>query len=217
MIADDDERKPLFKMPPSAPPPTPRKKHIPDPCNVVYPLLAMFGEDPLRPGLRETPQRVLKAWQFMCSGYDAKPEEVVKLFEDGAEGIDGLVFQGGIPLWSNCEHHMLPFFGVAHIGYIPKGRILGLSKFSRIVDIFARRLQVQERLTKQIADTLEEYLKPEAVGVVIQCRHACMEARGIQRAGSVTMTTELRGAYRTHSDARDEFLQNVRVASTGHW
>lgn len=179
---------------------------------VVRHLLALAGEDPDRGGLQETPARFLKAWDFWTSGYTAKPEGVLKTFEDGAKGYDEMVFVGSIPVWSLCEHHLAPFFGVAHIGYIPDGRIVGLSKFSRLVDVFARRLQVQERLTNQIAEALDAALKPKAVGVVLSCRHACMESRGIQKAGSTTTTSALRGFFKTEPEARAEFLQFVNKA-----
>lgn len=180
-------------------------------------LIRRVGDDPKRPGLRETPARVIKAWDEMTSGYHVDPRSVLKAFVDGADGCDEMVFQGAIPLWSTCEHHMLPFFGVAHIGYIPDGKILGLSKFARLVDVFARRLQVQERMCRQIADALMEHLKPLGVGVVLQCRHTCMEARGVKKAGSVTTTTALRGSMKDHEGARVEFLDMVKVASAGHW
>lgn len=181
-----------------------------DPRGLIRQLLRHVGEDIDRMGLVETPSRVIKAWEFMCSGYNVDPKSVLKLFEDGAEQCDEMVFVGQIPLWSTCEHHMLPFFGVAHIGYLPKGRVLGLSKFKRLVDVFARRLQVQERLTTQIATALMDNLEPLGVGVVLQCRHTCMEARGVQCAGSVTTTTALRGSFKNHPDVKAEFLANVR-------
>lgn len=167
-----------------------------------------------REGLRETPDRFAKAWEFLTSGYDQDPEQVLKSFEDGSERYDEMVFQGAVPVWSMCEHHMLPFWGVAHIGYIPNGKIVGLSKFSRLVDIFARRLQVQERLTAQIADALDEHLKPKGVGVVLRCRHGCMESRGIQKSGTVTFTSALRGGLKT-AEARAEFLKFVELADQG--
>jgi GTP cyclohydrolase I len=176
----------------------------------VTELLRMIGEDPEREGLHETPKRVVQAWGFMCGGYAMKPDDVLKSFEDGAEGCDEMVIQKDIPVWSTCEHHMLPFFGVAHIAYLPNKRVLGLSKFSRLLDVFARRLQVQERLTSQVADALQTHLKPLGVGVVLQCRHTCMEARGISKAGSVTTTTALRGSFKTFPEVRAEFLSMVR-------
>lgn len=177
----------------------------------------MMGEDPGREGLRDTPARVRKALQFFSKGYDQKPSHILKAFEDGAQGCDEMVFQGSIPLWSMCEHHMLPFWGVAHIGYIPNGKVLGLSKFSRLVDVFARRLQVQERLTVQVADALMTGLVPLGVGVVLQCRHSCMESRGVEKTGSVTMTTALRGAFKDEPHVKAEFLQSVHVAAMKAW
>lgn len=180
--------------------------------NSVRRLITHVGEDVSRAGLIETPDRVVRAWEYMCSGYSVDPASVLKTFEDGAEACDEMVFQGSIPMWSNCEHHMLPFFGVVHIGYLPKGRVLGLSKFARLVDVFAHRLQVQERLTAQIAQALMDHLEPLGVGVTLQCRHTCMEARGVCRAGSVTTTTALRGRF-TRPDVKSEFLDNVRMAA----
>jgi len=169
-------------------------------------LLQYLGEDPTRGGLKETPKRFLKAWDHYSSGYDQKPEDILKVFEDGAESYDEMVLVKDIPVYSHCEHHLAPFFGVAHVGYIPDGRIVGLSKLSRLVDIYARRLQVQERLTSQIANALEEHLKPLGVAVVVECRHLCMESRGIQRQGSATVTSAMRGAMREAHEARAEFL-----------
>lgn len=179
----------------------------------VQRLLRVAGEVPNRGGLIDTPERVLKAWEFFGSGYAMRPGDVLKSFEDGAEGCDEMVFQGSIPLWSMCEHHMLPFWGVAHIGYIPDKRILGLSKFSRLVDVFARRLQVQERLTVQIANALQTELNPIGVGVVLQCRHTCMESRGVAKTGSVTTTAALRDAFKVIPHVKAEFLAMVHASA----
>lgn len=179
---------------------------------MIQHLLQFIGEDYNREGLRETPRRVLEAWKFWTSGYDKDPATILKTFADGAKGYDELICQGAIPVWSMCEHHMAPFFGVAHIAYIPKGRIVGLSKMPRLVDIFARRLQVQERLTHQIADAMNEHLKPKAVGVVLRCRHTCIESRGVQKAGSSTTTSALFGLFKTNASARAEFLKFVELA-----
>ena len=138
------------------------------------------------------------------SGYGKDPAEILKVFDDGAEKVDEMVLVKSIPVYSHCEHHLAPFFGVAHVGYIPNGKIVGLSKLSRLVDVFAKRLQVQERLTNQIADALEEHLQPLGVGVVIECRHMCMESRGIQRQGATTVTSAMRGALRNDVAARAE-------------
>lgn len=187
------------------------KKSPPAPA-LFEELLLHIGEDPSREGLAETPERCARAWAEWTSGYDQDPVAVLKSFADGSEGYDELVFQGNISCYSHCEHHLAPFFGVAHIGYIPSGRVVGLSKLARLVDVFARRLQVQERLTVQIAQALQDVLKPRAVGVVLECRHLCMESRGIQRAGTVTKTSALLGAFRDEPDARAEFMSMVTSA-----
>jgi len=171
---------------------------------LVRTMLGYLGEDPDREGLRETPRRVMKAWGEWCSGYDQDPAKVLKTFEDGA--CKELVLVKDIPVHSTCEHHLAPFFGKAHIAYIPNGRIVGLSKLSRLVDIYARRLQVQERLTTQVADALVDNLKPTGVGVVIECRHLCMESRGVNRAGVTTVTSAMRGALMEQPEARAELL-----------
>lgn len=165
-----------------------------------------------RSGLAETPKRYATALEAMLSGYGVDPPSLLKTFEDGAASYDQMVFQAAIPIYSLCEHHVLPFFGSAHVAYIPRGRIVGLSKISRVVDAFARRLQVQERLTTEIADCLSDTLDPIGVGVVIQCRHFCMEARGVQKQGTVTSTCALRGAMKDEDAARAEFLAFVRTS-----
>lgn len=178
-------------------------------------MLRIMVPDADRAGLEETPKRFAQALAFWLSGYDAKPEDVLKLFEDGAEHCNEMIFQASIPLYSLCEHHLAPFFGVAHIGYIPNAsepKIVGLSKLARLVDIFARRLQVQERLTQEIAQALQEHLQPIGVGVVIRCRHLCMESRGIQKIGTTTYTSALRGGIKEDARARSEFLQFVNSA-----
>jgi GTP cyclohydrolase I len=172
-------------------------------------LITLSGDLVERDGLRDTPRRFAEAFSFLTSGTTKRVEDVLTTFD--SQGADELVFQGSIPVWSLCEHHLLPFFGVAHIGYIPNGRIIGLSKFARIVDVFARRLQVQERLTAQIADALAKHLTPQGVGVVLKCRHACMEARGIKQAGTVTMTSALRGCIKDEAEARAEFFALVNA------
>lgn len=170
-------------------------------------LLQYVGEDPAREGLKETPKRVAKAWNQWCSGYGKDAASLLKVFEDGAEGCDEMIMVKNIPIYSKCEHHMADIFGTATIAYIPNGRIVGLSKLSRLADMFARRLQVQERLTNQIADALVENLNPVGVGVVIRARHMCMESRGICQQGHYTITSALRGAIKTHGQARSEFLK----------
>jgi GTP cyclohydrolase I len=170
-------------------------------------MLACLDPDPLREGLAETPKRVAKAWAHWTSGYAVDPADVLKVFEDGAEGYDGMVLVKDIPIYSKCEHHLADIFGTACIAYIPDGKVVGLSKLSRLADIFARRLQVQERLTTQIADSLQEHLKPKGVGVLVRARHMCMESRGICQQGHHTVTTALRGAMKEDARTRAEFLQ----------
>ena len=172
--------------------------------------LVSIGEDPGRPGLLETPERVARAWAELTSGYGADPAAILKVFEDGAERVDQMVTVGPIPFFSLCEHHMLPFYGDAWIGYVPDGRIVGLSKFARLVEIFARRLQVQERLTQQIAEALDEHVKPRGVGVHLRARHLCMEMRGVECPGAATQTTALRGVFFERPSAGAEFLEACR-------
>jgi GTP cyclohydrolase I len=176
----------------------------------VSTLLAASGDDVTREGLRDTPQRFGRAWLDYTAGYDQDPSEVLKTFEDGSELYDEIVLVKDIPVYSHCEHHLAPFFGVAHVGYIPNGKVLGLSKFARLVDIFARRLQVQERMTQQIANALNNALHPRAVGVVIECRHLCMEMRGVRSIGATTTTSCLLGAFKDEDSARAEFMRLVR-------
>lgn len=178
--------------------------------DTVRELLVMVGEDPERGGLQETPARVVKAWKHWTKGYNESPADILKVFEDGAENVDQMVVVKDIPIYSHCEHHLAPIFGTATIAYIPNGKIVGLSKLSRLADCFARRLQVQERLTNQIADSLQEHLNPIGVGVYIKARHMCMESRGICQQGHHTITTALRGAIKTDPASRAEFLAAAR-------
>jgi GTP cyclohydrolase I len=173
-------------------------------------LLETLGEDPDRPGLVETPSRVTKAWQHWTSGYGQEPSEILKVFEDGAEDYNELIMVRNIPVYSHCEHHLAPFFGTATIGYTPNGRIVGLSKLTRLMDCFAKRLQVQERLTIQVANALMEHLQPKSVGVMIRCRHMCMESRGIRTPGEETVTSALLGELQTNLALRTEFLSLAR-------
>ncbi len=183
--------------------------------SAVRTLLEYIGETPDRPGLAATPERVIRAWEKdWGSGYAVDESSTpITEFEDGAQGYSQMITQKGLPIWSHCEHHLAPFFGIATVAYIPRtqagfpSRILGLSKVSRIIQVYARRLQVQERLTTQIADALNRKLNPEGVGVQLQCRHSCMESRGIHQAGIVTTTTALRGSFLEDPTVRDEFLR----------
>lgn len=171
-------------------------------------LLQFVGEDPTRGGLQETPARVVRAWEQWTAGYHINPADVLKTFEDGAEKCDEMVVIEHIPVYSHCEHHLAPIFGHATVAYIPDAHIVGLSKINRVVDIFARRLQVQERMTNQIADAIMEHLKPHGCGVVIRARHFCMESRGVKQ-NSTTTTSALRGVF-TDGIVRAEFLSLAR-------
>ena len=170
-------------------------------------VIAHLGEDVSREGLEKTPERVAKAMQYLTHGYDLDPAEILKsamFTEDHSQ----MVIVKDIEVYSMCEHHMLPFFGKAHVAYIPNGKIVGLSKIPRLVDAFARRLQVQERLTDQIKDCLQETLNPEGVAVVIEAQHMCMQMRGIQKQNSVTTTSSFTGAFEKDS-TRKEFISLI--------
>jgi GTP cyclohydrolase I len=186
-----------------------KRRYKPKDVAMVRQLLRLIGEDPDREGLQETPLRFLKAMAEYTRGYREKPEDVLKVFEDGGEGVDEMVIVRDIPVYSLCEHHLAPFFGKAYVGYVPDKKILGLSKISRLVEVYSRRLQVQERLTNQIADALAKHLQPLGVAVVIECRHLCMESRGVKHAGSSTVTSALRGSIKKNADTRKEFLSLI--------
>jgi GTP cyclohydrolase I len=178
--------------------------------NIVRRQLELIGEDPDRDGLLKTPARVGASLSWLTRGYNMTAAEVMgdAVFEEDHESM---ILVRDIELYSMCEHHMLPFFGKAHIAYIPNGRIVGLSKLPRIVDVFARRLQVQERLTEQIAEAIDEVLEPRGVGVVIEAVHLCMMMRGVEKQNSSTITSALRGEFRTCPMTRDEFLRLVHA------
>jgi GTP cyclohydrolase I len=173
-------------------------------------LLTRIGEDPMRDGLLSTPKRMEKSMQFLTQGYTESVEEVLHnaLFD---VDYDEMVMVRDIEFYSMCEHHLLPFFGKAHIAYVPNGKVVGLSKLPRIVDVFARRLQVQERLTQQIAEAIEAAIHPQGVGVVIEAQHLCMMMRGVQKQSSLTVTSSLRGVFKTQTQTRSEFLALVHA------
>jgi GTP cyclohydrolase I len=171
-------------------------------------MLALIGEDPNREGLRRTPERFEKAFRYLTSGYRQDPE---KLLNGAMFSVcyDNMVVVKDIELYSLCEHHLLPFFGKCHVAYIPNKKVVGLSKIARLVNMYARRLQIQERLTSQIAKTIQEKLAPEGVGVVIEARHLCMVMRGVEKQHSAAMTSAMLGAFRENKQTRDEFLSLI--------
>lgn len=171
--------------------------------------LEEIGEDPDRDGLKGTPERVAKAWEFLTRGYGQKVEDVINgaVFEVES---NHMIIVRDIEIYSLCEHHMLPFFGRCHIGYIPKNKVLGLSKLARLADMFSRRLQIQERLTNQIARTIMDILDPEGVGVVIEAQHLCMMMRGVEKQGSQMATSAMLGSFHNSNATRNEFLQLLR-------
>jgi GTP cyclohydrolase IA len=173
-------------------------------------VLSDIGEDPNREGLVRTPERVAKALQFLTQGYDVDPEEILKsaLFQ---EEYSEMVIVKDIEVYSMCEHHMLPFFGKAHIAYIPNGTIVGLSKLPRVVDAFSRRLQVQERLTIEIRDCIQKTLNPKGVAVVLECAHMCMQMRGVQKQNSVTTSSAFTGLFLSNDSTRREFVNLVQA------
>jgi GTP cyclohydrolase I len=175
---------------------------------IVSDLLESIGENPKREGLLETPRRVADAYEFLTSGYHKKIEEVMNdaVFN---EKYDEMVLVKNIDFYSLCEHHMLPFYGKVHVAYIPNGKIIGLSKIPRIVDVFARRLQVQERMTQQIADTIEKYLQPRGVAVVSEAYHMCMMMRGVEKQNSSATTSAVHGDFKDDPRTRAEFLNLI--------
>jgi GTP cyclohydrolase I len=182
---------------------------------LVKQILERLGEDPQREGLARTPERVERALQFLTSGYGVDVNEVVNgaLF---AVKYDEMVIMKDIEFFSMCEHHMLPFFGKVHVAYIPRDKVIGLSKLPRIVDVFARRLQIQERMTQQIAQTIQEMIEPVGVGVICEARHFCMMMRGVEKQHSGAVTSAMLGAFRNRKETRDEFLSLVNHRPTGY-
>lgn len=176
--------------------------------NHIRNLIVSLGEDPTREGLLETPERVVRSYAELFRGYNVNPLDAVKVFD--AEDYDEMIIAKDLDFFSTCEHHMLPFYGRAHIGYLPDKKIIGLSKFGRLLDIFSRRLQNQERLTTQIADFLKQALKPKGVGVVLEAHHLCMIARGVEKHNAKITTSAFKGYFKTNTNTRQEFLSLIR-------
>lgn len=170
-------------------------------------LIKAIGENPNREGLKKTPERVANSFEKIFSGYKKNPKDVMTTFT--AEDYDEMIVMKDIEFYSTCEHHILPFFGKVHIGYIPNGKIVGLSKLPRLVEVFARRLQNQERLTHQIAESLKELIHPRGVGVVIQAKHLCVMARGVEKQGSEVVTSAMFGLFKKNLNTRSEFLKLI--------
>jgi len=181
---------------------------------LVRELIVRLGEDPTREGLVRTPDRVRRAYEFLVKGYKEDPEAMLRnaLF---TVTYDEMVIVKDIEMFSLCEHHILPFFGKVHVAYIPNGKVIGLSKLPRLIEIFSRRLQIQERLTTQIAETIQKAIQPQGVGVVIEARHLCMMMRGVEKQHSGAMTSAMLGAFRDRKETRDEFLALVNHRPSG--
>lgn len=179
-------------------------------------VLTLIGEDPNREGLLKTPTRVAKAYEFLTEGYHQDPEEILNqaLF---STSNDEMVLVRDIEFYSMCEHHMLPIIGRAHVAYIPDGKVVGLSKIPRIVNVFARRLQIQEQMTEQIADAILETIKPKGVAVVLHARHMCMEMRGIEKINSTTVSSALRGLFKSDERTRSEFYNLINTPAPSHF
>jgi GTP cyclohydrolase I len=182
--------------------------------DLVREMLVRLGENPHREGLTATPERVRKALQFLTRGYQEDPEALLKgaLF---TVSYDEMVIVKDIEMFSLCEHHMLPFFGKVHVAYIPNGRVIGLSKIPRLIEIFSRRLQIQERLTTQIAETIQNVVEPQGVGVVIEARHLCMMMRGVEKQHSAAVTSSMLGCFRDEEETRSEFLSLIHQRPNG--
>jgi len=181
---------------------------------LVKEILVRLNEDPEREGLLRTPARVHKAFDFLTRGYDEDPEALLKnaLF---TVSYDEMVIVKDVEMFSLCEHHMLPFFGKVHVAYIPNGKVIGLSKIPRLIEIFSRRLQIQERLTTQIAETIQKVIQPQGVGVVIEARHLCMMMRGVEKQHSAAVTSSMLGCFREEQETRQEFLSLIRQRANG--
>ncbi len=177
----------------------------------VKTLIKWAGDDPTREGLLDTPKRVVKAYKQFFSGYGEDPEEILSRTFEEVEGYDDAVIVRDIRVESHCEHHMVPIIGVAHVGYIPRNRVVGISKLARLVDLFSKRLQTQETMTAQIANTIEKVLQPKGVAVVIDSNHNCMSTRGVHKTHSSTITSRMLGIFRTDNKAREEFINLINM------
>ena len=175
----------------------------------VRTLICWTGDDPDREGLIETPKRVVKAYEEFFEGYDMDPEEVLQKTFEEVQGYDDAVIVRNIRVESHCEHHIVPIIGVAHVGYIPNNRVVGISKLARVIEIFGKRLQTQETMTAQIADTIQKVLKPKGVAVVVDASHQCMTTRGIHKTESSTITSRMLGAFRDNPETRSEFMNLI--------
>jgi len=182
--------------------------------DLVREMIVRLGEDPAREGLTRTPNRVHRAYEYLLKGYREDPEVMLKdaLF---SVTYDEMVIIKDVEMFSLCEHHMLPFFGKVHVAYIPNGKVIGLSKIPRLVEIFSRRLQIQERLTTQIAETIQQTIQPQGVGVVIEARHLCMMMRGVEKQHSAAVTSSMLGSFRDEQETRTEFLSLIRQRANG--
>jgi GTP cyclohydrolase I len=182
--------------------------------DLVRELMVRLGENPSREGLVRTPERVRRAYEFLTKGYKEDPEEMLKksLF---TVTYDEMVIVKDVEMFSLCEHHMLPFFGKVHVAYIPKGKVIGLSKIPRLIEMFSRRLQIQERLTTQIAETIQKAIQPLGVGVVIEARHLCMMMRGVEKQHSAAVTSSMLGCFRDEQETRTEFLSLIHNRANG--
>jgi len=177
--------------------------------DAVIRILQAIGEDPEREGLKDTPKRVVKSWNRLYGGYFIRPKDILSTVFSESGDYDEIVALKGIEFYSNCEHHMLPFYGSIHIGYLPDGKVVGISKLARLVECFSRRLQIQERLTTQISNALNDVLKPKGVGVVVKAQHLCMVARGVEKQHSWMVTSSMTGVFRDDPQVRNEFLKLV--------
>ncbi len=200
-----------------------KKNSVPSPkisrqeaLKAVRTLIQWTGDDPDREGLLETPDRVLRAYDEFFSGYAEDPKEILRKTFSETEGYDEMIVLRDVRFESHCEHHMVPIIGKAHIAYIPKRRVVGISKLSRIIDMYAKRLQIQERLTAQIADTINEVLQPKGVAVVIEATHQCMTTRGVHKTGVSMVTSRMLGVFRTHETTRKEFMSLLSPLGNPH-